>query len=123
MSALLRLVFLFALTVSLIVPDGRIFAYEPDTTWEASRPLTKLILAAPGQTHSVVYDGATIELGAQAVATDTPISITPLAQQELPTLDAGMTTLPTGRAGATASCPTARASRSRFGSRCRMIPR
>lgn len=96
MSSVLRLSFLFALIGSLIIPNGRVFAREPDIDWNGSRPLTKLVLAAPGQTKKVAHDGATIELGPQAVATDTPISITPLSQQELPVLDAGMTNVTQG---------------------------
>jgi RHS repeat-associated protein len=96
MSSLLRLLFLFALTASLIVPDGRILAAEPDTSRERGRPLTRLILAAPGQAKKATADGATIELGPRAVTTDTPISITPLAQQDLAALDPGMTNVTQG---------------------------
>ncbi|HEY0736351.1 MAG TPA: SpvB/TcaC N-terminal domain-containing protein, partial [Herpetosiphonaceae bacterium] len=99
MSSFLRLLFLFALIGSLIIPNGRVFAHEPDNAWERSRPLTKLILATPGQTKKVAHDGAVIGLGSGAVAEDTPISITPLAQQELPALDAGMTNVTQGPRG------------------------
>jgi RHS repeat-associated protein len=99
MSALLRLCVLFALIASLIVPDSRVFAYEPDPGWDGSPPRTKLILAQPGQTKEAAHDGVTIELGPRAVATDTPISITPLTQQELPALDPGMTNVTQGPRG------------------------
>ncbi|HEY0603173.1 MAG TPA: SpvB/TcaC N-terminal domain-containing protein, partial [Herpetosiphonaceae bacterium] len=99
MSPCLRLLFLFALIGSLIIPNGRVFAHEPDNVWERSRPLTKLILATPGQTKKVAHDGAVIALGSAAVAEDTPISITPLSQQELPALDAGMTNVTQGPRG------------------------
>lgn len=58
MFSLLRLSFLFALIGSLIIPGGQVFAREPDIEWNGSRPLTKLILAAPGQAKKVAYDRA-----------------------------------------------------------------
>ncbi|HEY0734504.1 MAG TPA: SpvB/TcaC N-terminal domain-containing protein, partial [Herpetosiphonaceae bacterium] len=47
----------------------------------------------------MAHEGATIELGPQAVTEDTPISMTPLAPHELAALDTGMTNVTQGPRG------------------------
>jgi hypothetical protein len=53
MSSLVRLWFLFALIGPLIIPDGRIYAVEPNPTGRTNRPLARFLLAQPGQTKNL----------------------------------------------------------------------
>lgn len=96
MSAFFRLCLLVSLTLSLIVPNASLLAAEPNAAAQARLPLSHFVLAAPGQAKKISYDGATVEIGAGAVADDTPISLTSLAQTDLPALDQGMTNVTQG---------------------------
>jgi RHS repeat-associated protein len=52
--------------------------------------------ATPGQAHKLAYDEAELDIGADALATDTPLGIASLSEAQVPALDTGMTNVTRG---------------------------
>ena len=100
MSHLLRVLTLLTVTIGLIMTGGRVPAAEfsaplPRSTQSGLLP-PYFVTLSPGQARKVNYDEAALDFGADVVAAETLISITPLAQDNLPALDQGMTNVTKG---------------------------
>src|SRR5688500_14940829 len=95
MSHVLRVLVLLVFVASSLVLPREATSVKAQSTGPKLLP-AKSFLVAPGQAAKLAYDGATLEIGADAVATSTLISITPLAEQDLPALDQGMANTTTG---------------------------
>jgi hypothetical protein len=54
------------------------------------------LAVASGQAKKIAYDAAALDIGADALAVETTIGVTPLRQEDLPELDTGMTNVTKG---------------------------
>lgn len=103
MSHVMRVLSLLAL-LSLVLPVPPAAGQAPTDPLGAKRKPSgqaghcaiQSVAAAPGQSKSLVHEGATLEIGADALAAATIISVAPLREDDLPALDPGMTNVTSG---------------------------
>lgn len=101
MSYLRRLLSLLTV-VTLVIggPGGLAQAASPETRssqpLRAGLPPSRSATIARGQAKRLTNDGAELEITAGAVAAPTVVSITPLAETDLPSMDQGMTNVTAG---------------------------
>ena len=93
LSVPLRILLLLAVLTSVLrAPGVRTGAQAVQSDLLPAESFT----LSPGQAKKVIYDGATLEFGAGAVAAETVVKVKPLPQHELPSLDQGMTNVTAG---------------------------
>ncbi len=82
------LVLVMFVTSTLLAPKG----LSPATAAPSATnlPPTKSFTVSPLRAAKLTHDGAILEIGADAEGATTLLSITPLAEQDLSTLDQGM---------------------------------
>ncbi|HBY96539.1 MAG TPA: sugar-binding protein [Chloroflexi bacterium] len=101
MPRLFRVLSLVALVAFLLPPPGESTAMaEPAGRLLQAAAVhllpTQVIPVSPGQARRIDYEQASLEIGADALPGEILISITPLRQDDVPALDAGMTNITRG---------------------------
>ena len=94
MSRSLRLVsilVLLSMLLSSVPPSGVGLGSRPAYAQSQSEiPRGRSLIVLPGQANKLEYDKAVLEIEAGSVSAHTTITITPLAEKDLPPLDQGM---------------------------------
>src|SRR5687768_14267285 len=101
MSFTVRVLSLLLFVAStLLLPAGHLssgaLAAEVVECSTTGLPAAKSFAVPPGQAAKLLHDAAVADVGADALAAETAITVTPLCGQALPVLDQGMTNVTAG---------------------------